>query len=208
MFLDIGSEPTRSVLLRSAASLAIEANKPQIALQLIDLGLSGCPPPEILDELNALRSDVSNSTSHDQHAAPSSRDTVHSDSTKLTQLDELSKTIPCAASPRRTSRLARALKSIGISGGLAAALVLSLFSLSAVIPQGFFWSILAKLGPPYSILDIVTVIFTATAFGSTAVLYSRAARSSLGKAMHERKKMISARYKRKLAKKLRPRRRR
>lgn len=44
-------EPTRSVLLRSAASLAIQCGDPHDALHLIVLGLHGNPPREIELEL-------------------------------------------------------------------------------------------------------------------------------------------------------------
>jgi hypothetical protein len=48
------AEPTRSVLHRSAASLAIECGESQTAERLIATALSGNPPPEIADELNDL----------------------------------------------------------------------------------------------------------------------------------------------------------
>ncbi len=47
-------EPTRSVLLRSAAALAIECGKYRTAEQLIAKGLSGDPPDEIARELREL----------------------------------------------------------------------------------------------------------------------------------------------------------
>ena len=48
------TEPTRSVLLRSAASLALEVGELRIAEQLIANGLAGEPPTEIADELRDL----------------------------------------------------------------------------------------------------------------------------------------------------------
>jgi hypothetical protein len=48
-YLDV--EPTRSVLLRSAASLALECNRNEEAERLACLGLSGKPPEEIRAEL-------------------------------------------------------------------------------------------------------------------------------------------------------------
>ncbi len=48
-YLDV--EPTRSVLLRSAASLALECNREDEAERLACLGLSGHPPAEIRAEL-------------------------------------------------------------------------------------------------------------------------------------------------------------
>jgi hypothetical protein len=44
-------EPTRSVLLRSAASLALECKRDEEAERLACLGLSGKPPAEIRAEL-------------------------------------------------------------------------------------------------------------------------------------------------------------
>ena len=48
------AEPTRSVLHRSAASLAIECGELQAAERLITTALSGNPPPEIAEELKDL----------------------------------------------------------------------------------------------------------------------------------------------------------
>lgn len=53
-----GQEPTRSVLYRSAASLAIECEKLKEAEHLVYLGLSGAPPLEIYDELRTLLEDI------------------------------------------------------------------------------------------------------------------------------------------------------
>jgi len=47
-------EPTRSVLLRSAASLALECHELQESERLATLGLHGQPPAEIARELNLL----------------------------------------------------------------------------------------------------------------------------------------------------------
>ena len=44
-------EPSRSILYRSAAALALEAGKAQEAERLATLGLDGDPPPEIAAEL-------------------------------------------------------------------------------------------------------------------------------------------------------------
>lgn len=51
-------EPTRSVLLRSAASLAIEIRRYREAEQLISAALAGTPPEEIATELRDLLEDV------------------------------------------------------------------------------------------------------------------------------------------------------
>jgi len=51
-------EPSRSVLLRSAASLPRDAGERGEALRLIQLGLSGEPPLEIADELRTLLSEL------------------------------------------------------------------------------------------------------------------------------------------------------
>lgn len=47
-------EPTRSVLLRSAASLAIDCREYREAERLLAAGLAGDPPPEIALELREL----------------------------------------------------------------------------------------------------------------------------------------------------------
>ena len=52
--LDVTNEPTRSILYRSAASLAIQANEFDKAQRLIAGGLAGYPPPEIEAELQEL----------------------------------------------------------------------------------------------------------------------------------------------------------
>src|SRR4051812_43490114 len=51
-------EPTRSVLFRSAAALAVECQELRIAEQLISAALAGNPPPAIADELRDLLEDV------------------------------------------------------------------------------------------------------------------------------------------------------
>jgi hypothetical protein len=50
----LDAEPTRSVLYRSAASLAIECGELRAAERLIATALSGNPPPEIAEELKDL----------------------------------------------------------------------------------------------------------------------------------------------------------
>jgi hypothetical protein len=50
----LDAEPTRAVLHRSAASLAIECDELQAAERLIATALSGNPPPEIAEELKDL----------------------------------------------------------------------------------------------------------------------------------------------------------
>ena len=50
----LDAEPTRSVLHRSAASLAIECGELRAAERLIAAALSGNPPPEIAEELKDL----------------------------------------------------------------------------------------------------------------------------------------------------------
>jgi hypothetical protein len=51
---NLDAEPTRSVLHRSAASLAIECGDLQAADRPIATALSGNPPPEITEELKDL----------------------------------------------------------------------------------------------------------------------------------------------------------
>lgn len=59
MFSSLGeAEPTRSILYRSAASLAISAGEPIAAVSLIRQGLAGNPAPKIKAELLALLGDA------------------------------------------------------------------------------------------------------------------------------------------------------
>ncbi|QDU42269.1 hypothetical protein Mal52_07250 [Symmachiella dynata] len=52
--LDHSAEPSRSILLRSAASLAIDCHKFREAEKLVSIALSGNPPEEIAEELRDL----------------------------------------------------------------------------------------------------------------------------------------------------------
>jgi hypothetical protein len=55
LMIEVSSpEPTRSVLFRSAASLAIDCNELRDAEKLTALGLCGNPPPDIAEELRDL----------------------------------------------------------------------------------------------------------------------------------------------------------
>ena len=54
----LDKEPTRSVLFRSAASLAIQCYKFTDAERLIEIGLSGNPPKIIAAELKALQEQI------------------------------------------------------------------------------------------------------------------------------------------------------
>ena len=54
----VGLEPTRSVLHRSAASLALECGELREAERLLAVGLSGNPPEEIADEMRDLLEQV------------------------------------------------------------------------------------------------------------------------------------------------------
>ncbi|MBN1881058.1 MAG: hypothetical protein JW885_02695 [Deltaproteobacteria bacterium] len=51
-------EPTRSVLYRSAASMAMNCGKYDEAERLIKIALEGTPPPEIKWELRDLRREI------------------------------------------------------------------------------------------------------------------------------------------------------
>src|SRR5574340_678079 len=51
---EIMLEPSRSVLFRSAASLALESRELRVAEQLIAAALAGQPPAEIAEELRDL----------------------------------------------------------------------------------------------------------------------------------------------------------
>jgi len=55
---DIKAEPTRSVLYRSAAMLAMDCGELRAAEQLIATALSGNPPQEIVNELRDLLEQV------------------------------------------------------------------------------------------------------------------------------------------------------
>lgn len=52
------SEPSRSILYRSAASLAYDAADYKLADRLVSFGLAGFPPPEIERELKNLYEDI------------------------------------------------------------------------------------------------------------------------------------------------------
>lgn len=56
---DKASEPTRSILFRSAASLAYQCKEFQTSQQLIAKGLAGHPLPRVAQELSALYEQVS-----------------------------------------------------------------------------------------------------------------------------------------------------
>jgi hypothetical protein len=55
---EMGAEPTRSVLHRSAASLAVQCGELREAERLIAVALSGNPPHEIAEELRDLLQQV------------------------------------------------------------------------------------------------------------------------------------------------------
>lgn len=52
--LAVTEEPTRSILLRSAATLALKAQNYAAVQELVKVGLSGEPPAEIKEELEQL----------------------------------------------------------------------------------------------------------------------------------------------------------
>ncbi len=53
------TEPTYSVLHRSAGTLALHCNQPQMASEIVTKALNQDPPPEIADELLDLRYQIS-----------------------------------------------------------------------------------------------------------------------------------------------------
>ncbi|HEY0772021.1 MAG TPA: NB-ARC domain-containing protein [Sphingobacteriaceae bacterium] len=63
---DLSNEPTRSVLHRSAATLAIDCHEFREAERLIKVALAGNPPPEIVSELQELLEQVPNVSSLSQ----------------------------------------------------------------------------------------------------------------------------------------------
>jgi|SRR5579871_3714543 len=62
--LDLEAEPTRSVLHRSAASLALDCGEYREAERLICIALSGNPPEEIAEELRDLLETIYSRRSH------------------------------------------------------------------------------------------------------------------------------------------------
>ena len=56
--LESNAEPTRTVLLRSAANLALLATLPREAEKLISIGLAGDPPDELAEELRDILQQV------------------------------------------------------------------------------------------------------------------------------------------------------
>lgn len=65
---DLQAEPTRSVLFRSAASLAMNAGDFHSAEKMIAMGLAGEPPAEIAEELRQLMLDLY--LQHQSHPGP------------------------------------------------------------------------------------------------------------------------------------------
>lgn len=65
---DQASEPTRSILYRSAASLAYQCKEFSVAQRLIAKGLSGFPPPQVEQELKDLYEIILDGDSHETHA--------------------------------------------------------------------------------------------------------------------------------------------
>lgn len=57
--VDVDAEPTRSVLFRSAATLALDCHEEREAEQLVAMALAGNPPAEIAEELRDLFEQVS-----------------------------------------------------------------------------------------------------------------------------------------------------
>jgi len=69
LLTDFDKEPTRSILYRSAASLAMDCGKYREAEKLVTQGLAGNPPEDIAEELQNLYEDVNQirlSTSDDK----------------------------------------------------------------------------------------------------------------------------------------------
>ena len=59
--LGLDIEPTRSVLHRSAATLAVDCGQFDEARELVAKGLAGNPPPEIADELREVLENIGQS---------------------------------------------------------------------------------------------------------------------------------------------------
>lgn len=66
---ELDSEPDRSILFRSAASLALACDQLNDAMKLIELALDGHPPAEVRDELLELQRQINDSSvRHELHA--------------------------------------------------------------------------------------------------------------------------------------------
>jgi len=59
LLTDFDNEPTRSVLFRSAASLAMNCKKYREAEKLVAQGLAGDPPQKIMNQLRELYQQIS-----------------------------------------------------------------------------------------------------------------------------------------------------
>lgn len=62
------AEPTRSILYRSAASFAYQADEYQEAERLVFKGLSGYPPPQVKDQLLEVQQMIQEALRHQQTA--------------------------------------------------------------------------------------------------------------------------------------------
>lgn len=74
---DFDAEPTRSVLLRSAASLALDCEEYREAERLIAAALWGNPPEELYDELRELLVELGSRRNVSKRALPRSNTKKH-----------------------------------------------------------------------------------------------------------------------------------
>jgi hypothetical protein len=132
---ELGAEPTRSVLFRSAASLAVEARQFAYAAYLVARGLEGSPPQEIRDELRSLLSTIRPETElealSNQEFRP--RDRVGRYLASCAQLRT-------AADRVRTALAVQGLEESRLSGPLSEQLVISTEnSLREFVGDGNLW---------------------------------------------------------------------
>jgi tetratricopeptide (TPR) repeat protein len=82
-----GTEPTRAILFRSAATLAMDCGKYGEARELIRLGLSGSPSTEILFELKQMDEDALAKLAHVPNVLASYLEQVESEKMVLSDLE-------------------------------------------------------------------------------------------------------------------------
>lgn len=82
-----GSEPTRSILFRSAATLAMDCGKYAEARELIRFALSGSPPSEILIELKQMDEEALTKLAHVPDVLTSYLEQVDSEKMVLSELE-------------------------------------------------------------------------------------------------------------------------
>ena len=98
---DLEVEPTRSVLLRSAASLALECGETREAERLVAVALSGDPPEEIAEELRELLDRVNSRRHKDAFGTTLTNVPVNAHRDEERQVHQLSGTLVIADSIKK-----------------------------------------------------------------------------------------------------------